>query len=153
MVTVFSRRRILAILISEFMLGFCELLYKRIGRHLLGTVYSLGMIIAAGCQNHPQSGASAPTSSVPMELLVPEPTGAVSSQHVVVAAVRWDQRPEQMEMHTLLASNGIPMFVDGSLIYDILVPADKAEQALRLLRTNHLFLEGKIRVGTPTSRQ
>jgi hypothetical protein len=56
---------------------------------------------------------------------------------------------EQREINHILNSNGIPMFIDGSLLFDILVPARDAENAIAILSTNHLFLNGVIRVGYP----
>jgi hypothetical protein len=70
----------------------------------------------------------------------------------VVGAVIGHQRAEQEEVYSLLTTNGIDVSFDGSLLYDIVVPADQAQKALRLLMTNHLFLEGKIYVGEPSPK-
>jgi len=75
-----------------------------------------------------------------------------ADRHVVVGAIRWDLFAENQEISDLLKSNGIPMFIDGSLLFDILVPAKDAQRAIAILSTNHLFLEGIIRVGYPPKK-
>jgi hypothetical protein len=105
-----------------------------------------------GCKLSKESRASPTPRDNTVIMSSNDPIGSrAGTSHVVVGAVRWDLRAEQEEIHTLLKSNGIQMYVDGSLLYDILVPANQASQALRLLGTNHLFIEGKIRVGIPTN--
>jgi len=75
-----------------------------------------------------------------------------ADRHVVVGATRWDLFAENQEIFDLLKSNGIPMSLDGSLLFDILVPAKDAQRAIAILTTNHLFLEGIIRVGYPPKK-
>jgi hypothetical protein len=68
-----------------------------------------------------------------------------SELHVIVGGIRSDQSAEQQELREVLRTNGIDMWLDGSLISSIVVRASEASKATVILTTNHLFLS----LGTP----
>jgi hypothetical protein len=68
---------------------------------------------------------------------------------MAIGAIRWDKFAEINEVGTILRTNGISMGLDGSLRYDIIVPAEQSYEAVLLLSTNHLFIEGKIKLAYP----
>lgn len=65
---------------------------------------------------------------------------------VVIGAIRADLQEEQRALYWLLKSHDIRMSLEGSRVYDVLVPSNKAELARGLLRTNDLVSGGLLRL-------
>jgi hypothetical protein len=74
-----------------------------------------------------------------------EPAGSRKCD-VAIGAISADLRSEQEGLFLLLKAHGIEMYLEGSRMYDVLVPANQAEPARALLATNELVSKGLLRV-------
>jgi hypothetical protein len=75
-----------------------------------------------------------------------------SKSHVVIGALRGTYLTEEQAIRSALRDAGIEMYLDGSVVYDILVPENQAEQAIEILSTNRLILEDKLVLSMPSGK-
>jgi hypothetical protein len=70
--------------------------------------------------------------------------------YVSLGTIRCDRLMEIQEIRELLRTNGITMDLWGTRMYSILVPNGQESLAVAILTTNHLTVEEKLFLSTPT---